>query len=230
MRWFRRKTKREKRLLKAQQQYAIPPEIKFDTVVNDVRDWCEFAQRDETVDPIDYLDFVIDAIADDVRISAITEPIYCGIKNEPRDWRDVFSGPFVMFTEHYGKIEFSGKTIISSLWDSKRIYKAATHIKRNGFIDSANYFTGLYIPEWRLIVVREGLHHTGVAAQNHCICGECRAGICRLEKMFDAVTTDGEYWYYDNRKAKVRDVRIAILFEVAREKDRLLKTNTKTVP
>lgn len=224
--WHNRKSRCQRRLERAERQYAIPPKIYFMGVLDKIKTWCQFAVEDRDADPIAYLDFIIDTIADDIRISAASEAIYCRKNDDPRDWRKVFSQQFIRFYDGREKVELSGKTVISSIYSHEKLYKASTHIKHYGFRINENYFTGVYFPELRLVVITNGQHHSCVAAQNHCIHGECIASVCRLEKLFGIVRTDGEYWYFADQKLKVGDVRFAILFEVAREKARLLSEDS----
>ncbi|GEM_PF-6360141 len=211
-----------------QKQYMLPQIHSFNRIMRNVRGWVDFAQQDHPRrDSIPLLDFLINTVKEDLRTSAAAELLYAA-GNDSRDWREALF-PFVCWLEDIPEetVPLAGNTVVSSIWAWDRTSRAAYDIKNQGFHSDWNYFSGAYYPELHLIVMENGLHHS-CAAATYQADGEIKLEVYSLKRFFPLVTTDGEFWYMkDNPRmtCPVLDVRMAILFELARIKDDLEKAN-----
>lgn len=212
-----------KKYEKLSKQYLhMPPLEEFSVVMSNINEWLSFvAECRSTIEVIHIVNYLIDIIKDDIRTSAGTEMIFCTDITACREWRHAlypFSHLFHSVENKY--ISTYKKTIISSPEDWGKLYKACNHIAQNGFLTSLNNYTGQYYPELDMIFISNGLHHSCVAAQLNEV-GEIRVDVCLLSPCFHRITTDGKYWYdkeLPDWKSDVHDVRMAILFELAKKK------------
>lgn len=162
------------------------------------------------------LDFFIDMITDDIRTSAASSFLY-GSKRLRIDF------PFVGRKKDVVKrtISSDGMTVIATPWNSSRLLGAIYHIKSAGFRnDIFPVRNGAWFPEVRLIVVDNGLHHSCVAAQR-ALPGLFEVDVYPLSEHFSDVSTDGQTWFIHDGKTRsypVSDVRLALLFELARRR------------
>ncbi|MDN0033738.1 hypothetical protein QVN85_12580 [Oscillibacter valericigenes] len=206
-------------LKRSQKDFFLPQTYSFERVMQNVRRWVDFARQDHPRrDAIPLLDFLICTVKEDLRTSAAAELLYAA-DHEYRDWRRAL---FPFWLEDIPKeiVPFSGNTVISSIWAWDRISRAAYDIRHEGFHADWNYFSGAYYPELHLIVMDNGLHHSCAAAtfQEN---GEIKLDVYSLQRLFPLVKTDGKFWYSKDRPdmtQPVLDVRMAILFELARMK------------
>lgn len=217
----------QQQYLKATQKSFLLPQIySFGRVMRNVRGWVDFAQRDHPRrDAIPLLEFLINTVKEDLRSSAAAELLYA-VDHDPRDWRDALF-PFLCWLEDVPQetVPFAGNTVVSSIYDWKKVSHSAYDIRHEGFHADWNNFSGAYYPELHLIVMGNGLHHSCAAAafQED---GEIKLDVYSLKRLFPLVTTDGEFWYMKDhpRMTKpVLDIRMSILFELARMKDDLEK-------
>jgi len=207
-----------------QKNFLLPQTYSFGRVMQNVRGWVEFAQGDHPRrDAIPLLDFLIDTVKEDLRTSAAAELLYAA-DCDPRDWREALF-PFVGWLQDIPRevVPFAGNTVVSSIYDWVKISHSAYDIRNKGFHADWNYFSGVYYPELHLIGINNGLHHSCAAAtfQEN---GEIELNVYSLKRLFPLVTTDGEFWYrreVPGTTLPVLDVRMAILFELARIKDNL---------
>ncbi len=83
---------------------------------------------------------------------------------------------------------------------------------------------GVYYPELRFAVMYSGRHHTSWATfLNSC---HVELEVVRLTPYFDIVTTDGAFYEYINEYSEPKhirgiDYRMAVLFQLARERGKL---------
>lgn len=206
-----------------QKNLLLPQTYSFGRVMRNVREWVDFAQRDHPRgDAIPLLDFLINTVKEDLRTSAAAELLYAA-DHRPRDWRNALF-PFVCWLDVPEEtVPFAGNTVVSSIYDWKKISHSAYDIRHEGFHADWNYFSGAYYPELHMIVMDNGLHHSCAAAafQED---GEIKLDVYSLKRFFPLVTTDGEFWYMKDHPRMtnpVLDIRMAILFELARMKDEL---------
>ncbi len=167
------------------------------------------------------LDFFIDMITDDIRTSVASNLIYC----HRMSWPDA-GFPFIGLPKQTAKrtVSSEGMTVIATPWNPDRLTSAVHHVKHSGFrSDMSPVRNGAWYPELRLIVVDSGQHHSCVAAQWR-LPGLYEVDVYPLSDYFSDVSTDGIWWYDKRNKMRtypVLDVRIAILYEIARRRREL---------
>lgn len=201
------------------------PQVEFSQVLQTVDSWTSFMSEElSDSERVSFFDFLIRVISDDMRTSAASEMIYAG-KQEARDFRQALF-PFTGWIRPVrAKVSSEGCTVISSVYDWGKLTRATADVEALGFQTRLSNYTGAYYPELDLIAVENGLHHSCVAAQTG-RSGVFSVNVYELKRLFPFVHTDGDWWYNSQdpmaSPRPVRDVRFAILFELARRKETLL--------
>lgn len=203
----------------------FPNAYSFEQIMHNIREWVGYAKNDHSgLGAIPLIDFLISTVREDMRTSAVSDLIYAAGRR-PRDWRVVLF-PFYGCFQNVQKMDvpFAGNTVISSIYDWGKISHASRDIQCDGFHSDWNYFSGGYYPELHLIAMDNGLHHSCAAAAFHAE-GTVKLEVYPLKQIFPIVTTDGVVWNingeYGPVSRSVVDVRMAILFELARMKEQL---------
>ena len=209
----------------AKENFFFPQTYSFERTMSNIRNWVDYAKQNRfRPDAIPLLDFLISTVREDMRTSAVSDLLYSAGRR-PRDWRAVLF-PFHGCFQNVQKMDipFAGNTVISSIYDWKKISHASYDIQHDGFHSDWNYFSGGYYPELHLIAMDNGLHHSCAAAAFHAE-GTVKLEVYPLKQIFPIVTTDGVVWNingeYGPVSRSVVDVRMAILFELARMKEDL---------
>lgn len=205
--------------------YMLPNYDELFAVIRKVSGWCDAAVKDlGSIGRMELLDFIIEAVKADLQSSVGTELIYAGSR-APRIHSDElapFSGIYCTGTQ---EISSTGLTVIACPWKDCRLRGAVHDILESGFRSDIGRRNGTYYPELKMIAVENGLHHSFVASrlgQN----GTFRVDVYPLRGIFPYVRTDGKRWYDENnpnRSPEVMDVRMAILYELARMKQQFLE-------
>lgn len=206
---------------KLDSDFFLPYHGDFSYVMSSIKNWADFAefQLDRRA-RIELLDFLIEAVKEDLGSSAAAEVIYTPLGKKTRDWRQA-----LYFARRAGaacaetvRISSAGNKVIISPYDQDKVFFAIRSILDYGFRADYGTYDGAFYPELKLIAVSNGLHHAWVAAQLRQE-GEYKVDVYKLEDMFPTIYTDGEFWYNRERpdlKEPVLDVRMAILYELAR--------------
>jgi len=115
-------------------------------------------------------------------------------------------------------------TIVSVPWCMKRYGEAMRHLACNDFDYRKDNYTSYFFPELKLIKVFNGRHHLVLAKLKEQ--GALDVDVYPLTLCFPYFKTDGAYWIDEmaNTKKPVREIRFAILYELARD---LWKENNK---
>lgn len=208
-----------------EESFFFPQVCSFERTMSNIREWVDYAKSDHSgLGAIPLIDFLISTVSEDMRTSAVSDLIYTAGRR-PRDWRAVLF-PFHGCFQNVQKMDvpFAGNTVISSIYDWGKISRASYDIQHDGFHSDWNYFSGGYYPELHLIAMDNGLHHSCAAAAFHAE-GTVKLEVYPLKQIFPIVTTDGVFWNingeYGPVSRSVVDVRMAILFELARMKEDL---------
>ena len=209
----------------AKKKFFFPQAYSFEQIMSNIRNWVDYAKQDRSrPDAIPLLDFLISTVREDMRTSTVSDLLYSAGRRS-RDWREALF-PFHDCFQNVQEMDipFAGNTVISSIYDWEKISRASYDIQHNGFHSDLNYFSGGYYPELHLIAMENGLHHSCAAAAFHAE-GTVKLEVYPLKQIFPIVTTDGVFWNingeYGPVSRSVVDVRMAILFELARMKEDL---------
>ena len=203
--------------------YFMSQAAEYEGTLARIQHWLQYA--DETLDArarLELLNFLMEAILEDIRSSAACELVYAP-RYKTRDWRGVLDFGYRLGAKCGGveQISSEGKTVVSSPYDWEKTFLALRSILTRGFHSDLGDYNGIYYPELNLISVTNGMHHSWVASQKRQH-GVYRVSVYRLADMFPRFFTDGEFWYdrsKPNARYPVYDVRIALLYELARMKN-----------
>lgn len=117
-------------------------------------------------------------------------------------------------------------------WNTDRLLEAVANLSDKVFSYDEHNHRAAYFKEIDLLVVECGFHslHYSHFSKKE---GKIKARVISLKRLFDEVDTDGVYWYrkgtteyYDSTRKEVVDVRLAVLFEIARKIEQLKEENT----
>ena len=104
-------------------------------------------------------------------------------------------------------------------WSYERIPSSIASLFKNGYQQPKNS-NGVYYPELRLAVMYNGRHHTSWAT----FLDDCTVMLdtVHLTPYFDVISTDGAFYEYVDKDGfpqhlRVRDYRMAVLFQLAKE-------------
>lgn len=126
-------------------------------------------------------------------------------------------------TQKTGKIEkmsLNEWTYIAT-WKSRSLIDTFFKVRRTGFKQNSNH-DGYYYKELDLLYVYNGRHSATVGTV---LGGEMEVEVVSIEEMYKQnIVTDGAYWYCfsvwnnDKRIGDIDDFRIAVLYELSRQK------------
>lgn len=110
--------------------------------------------------------------------------------------------------------------VICLPWKASKITNAAFEVFTHGFLPEKGFYNVVLYPEIRLAVVINGKHHMAVASTMGKASARCIT--IHLTELFPVIQTDGAYWYRDDIGAfEVADYRLALLYELARKREKL---------
>lgn len=163
------------------------------------------------------IEFLLDIYVRDLQANSIKELLAVKRRVPWPDW----GFPGTTMTGRKMKIELGAVRMASNVWDMGKITNALKNILYNGFqFDPINHQAYFY-PELNLCLVYNGYHH--LFAGNHFCNGTIMADECHLSLIYDLIDTDGTYWIMrenGHKYGRVPDFRFAILYELARMRDR----------
>lgn len=138
---------------------------------------------------------------------------------------------FPILSEAKGEVEvidIAKCNAYTGCWHYDRIAHTVDSIFKNGY-RQAPASKGIYYPELRMAIMLEGRHHTSWATYlNDC---KVNLQVIKLTPYFDIVKTDGAFYYYKNsygedQKIRLADFRMAVLFQLAKERSMIDLPNT----
>lgn len=118
------------------------------------------------------------------------------------------------------ELNLAETSVITDVWDQEKMRDAIRNVFQHGFQYIKMQHQAYYYPELELCEVYNGNHH--VEAGKYFKNGKITAEVIHLSKLYDLLDTDGVYWISrenGNKLGRVRDFRMAILYELARRKD-----------
>ena len=172
-----------------------------------------------------FLDFAIHAIGRELEAETTARILH--LSGEVPNER--FEIPNILVTEEYRKASLSAYNAITRPWDTKRLRTAVRQVFEHGFRQEEGYFTGTLYPEINLVVVSDGRHHLTAARMKGT--ASAKLWVAPLTPCFDTLRTDGAFWYLSEKQdAPVGEYRIAVLYELARQKQALSQSEAISEP
>lgn len=190
-----------------------------------------FAWNKKLEDKIELLNYVLEVVREDLKYDLLSDVIY---RKRSRDYN------YRLFpnwsTENKKRLELNlmktGKTRVTDLscdcvitipWKKESIFNLSASIGRDGFSYISSNHVSRYIKELDLVFATGGNHSiaAGVVHKK----GKIISIIVTIEPYFKYMETDGANWIDIKTKKvieEVHDFRIAILYEIARIKDKLI--------
>lgn len=206
------------------------PCFEFGKAMELIKEWCE---RTSTDDQLVLLDFVLKAIREDVKTDLLSTILYSERHFEKKLHYYLFPFDYVdeQGKSHNIYLEISESKTISLAdecvwvmpWDRVRLKYSILNIFKTDFEYDESNHKAYYYKQLDICHVTNGNHSisSGTVYRK----GYIKAQVVDISKMFDHVHTDGKCWYNSHDGTKLRDVddfRIAIMFETAKMKHRLL--------
>jgi hypothetical protein len=163
-----------------------------------------------------FLDFSIDAIGRELEVETTTRILYREGEVPDED----YNIPIIQECKATKRVLLREYNVITRPWDSEKLIKAIYSVFKNGFRQDWQSFNGELYPEIKLAVIANGQHHLTAARLKANASADLR--IRPLEPYFDKLTTDGAVWHFtDQQDERVGEYRIAVLYELARQKYQL---------
>lgn len=186
--------------------------IKIKPFWENLHDRQEYKQA-KKADRAEYLRFIMEVVKQDLVIHAATGLL----SQDTRHSSNYF--PIDDLSSGEATISFEGNTVVSHAYYHQKFFPAILDVLRNGFLAQMNDTVGLYIPEWKLILILNGVHHSAVAS----VLKEHGEAFCRIVHANDIVTqrslsADMHYWCLpDGKEIPVEEPRFALLYLISKE-------------
>ncbi|BDF70316.1 hypothetical protein CE91St41_24570 [Oscillospiraceae bacterium] len=172
-----------------------------------------------------FLDFAIHAIGRELEAETTAPTLH--LSGEVPDER--FEIPNIPVNEESRKASLSAYNAITRPWYTVRLRTAVRQIFEHGFRQEEGYFTGTLYPEINLVAVSDGRHHLTAASMKGT--ASAKFWVTPLTPCFDTLRTDGAFWYFSEKQdAPVGEYRIAVLYELARQKQALNQSEAISEP
>lgn len=114
-------------------------------------------------------------------------------------------------------VDMAGKVVLSFPWNRCKLNGSICDVNQKGFIKYPQNCKGVYYEELGLVHITNGFHHAAVAFIENT--GEADLEIISLHNYFDTLTTDGAYWMCHGERTRCDDYRLAVLYELARQRN-----------
>lgn len=181
-------------------------------------------------DKVDLIDFAMKSIKRDLQYDLLSDLLY-KYPNEAVDIKRFI--PTLVYDESNNLIEccddepnkaidLSTDCVIVVPWKPESLITSIKTILKEGFQYDCNNHVGYYFECLDMCYMESGNHHISVAIQNRT--GELKVKRFYTQKYFEHLRTDGTYWYNTHTNMKIDEVydfRIAILYELAKLKNKL---------
>lgn len=198
----------------------------------------------------DVLEFICEAIREDIRSDYLTKYIYSDwsyndegeiVKNRNGITYEMMSLlPTICFTENKEEIKIEPETqiyevdmktdcVIAKFWNDKSIKYAVKDINKEGFKHIEKNLKSFYYPLLKICVITNGFHHSAVASVRRE--GKFTTNYSYdITKLFPHVSTNGCNWYNTHTGEKllaVHDFRVAALYEIYKKQAEALSDGGK---
>ncbi len=170
------------------------------------------SQADSLEEKCRICDFCIKIIASEMAVSRFYYLIYLG---DHKNTNRVSVIPFIK-PQGKEKITIGSKIVVSAPWSYRKLGRAILDTEQHGL--AADYRTsyGSYYEELNLVIIRTRFHHAATASIRGK--GTCTVERYRLKDYFDTLNTNGVTWFYGTEEESVRDYRLAVLYQIAKQK------------
>lgn len=182
-------------------------------------------------DQIIILDFILDAIREDLKTSCLTSIFY-----NRENFEGIHSRPFPdnyydesgnLLTIPCGdketkEVDLSKECVLVFPWHRGRLRSQIKNIYRNKFIYQDNNHFSYYYPYLKICYVWNGYHSisAGIVHKK----GYIKAKEKDITPLFRHIYTDGLYWYNSHTKEKLFDLfdfRVGLIYEISKIKYKL---------
>lgn len=171
------------------------------------------------------LDFAIDAIGRE--LEAETTARILRLFGEVPD--ESFGIPEIPESKIVKRAILSNYNVITCPWDTRKLLNAVHSVFETGFRQDWASYNGVLYPEINLAIISNGRHHLTAARTMSNASADLT--IYSLEPVFNKLETDGAYWIFpDKSNYPVEEYRIAVLYELARQKHSLCQNIPPPAP
>lgn len=126
-------------------------------------------------------------------------------------------------------IDLTKCNVYTGCWSFDRIVASFDSTFANGYKQPSDS-NGVYYPELRLAIMLNGRHHSSWAT--YLETGRVKLRAISLRPFFEIAHTDGAFFYFKNEygeeeKLRTADYRMAVLFQLAKERSKIDLPNTR---
>lgn len=190
-----------------------------------------------TVEKIDFLNFAIQVIGNDIQYQHFAQLFYEQIANNLLVQKLIPIDRVAVARNIHKHFPLDNHLIFTIPYDLKKIRDAGRDIDREGYRpDQQDNVDGFYIQEFNAVFLVNGRHHI-MAARTKCT--SCFAKSIEEYSLEDAfsnlsVSTYGRTWLFKDIYSKqesqvnVIDPRIALMYDLAKERHLIQKTSLPT--
>ncbi|GGK23059.1 hypothetical protein GCM10010965_14910 [Caldalkalibacillus thermarum] len=212
------------------EKHKLPyPGFEYSRTFGLVDSWLE---KETKENKIVLIDFVLDVLREDLKMDLLTTILY-------RDAHFEDTLPNYLFPSHYynergdflkvypeeGKkinVDLADDCVWVMPWKRQSLKDRVLNIFKTDFKYDKDNHKAYYFTHINVCQVYNGIHSVtaGIVHKK----GSIIAKVCDLSRLFDHVYTDGEVWYNAHNNEKLGDVfdfRLAIMYELARQKHQL---------
>lgn len=182
-------------------------------------------------DQLIILDFILDAIREDLKTSCLTSIFYNrenfeGICTEPfpYNYYDESGNILTMPCDSEAKkvVDLAKDCVLVFPWHRDRLRSQIKNIGRNEFIYQDNNHFSYYYSYLKICYVWNGYHSisSGIVHKK----GYIKSKEKDITPLFNHVYTDGLYWYNSHNNKKLFDLfdfRVGLIYEISKLKYRL---------
>mgnify|MGYP000850276041 CR=1 FL=1 len=180
-------------------------------------------------DKIIILDFMLSAIREDLKTDLLTHIFYSEEHFNrrldypfPLFYSDEQGNEISLKEEKEIEIDLAADCVLTLPWNRGRLRNQIKNLFNNDFVYHSNNHWAYYFPYLGLCYVYNGKHSvaSGIVYKK----GKIEAKQYDITKLFPHVYADGQNWYNSHtreKKGKLADFRLGIIFEVAKAKYQL---------
>ncbi len=205
------------------------PTEEFENVMRVVK--LEMETEKNFQDKLIILDFILEAIKEDLKTDLLSHIIYSQPDFErefkipfPFFYKDEQGNRFSLKKEGLVEVSLSESCILTLPWRWNKLSKQAKNLFSNDFVYSERNHIAYYFPYVDICYVVNGKH--SISAGTIYKKGTIKAEQYDITKLFPHIHTDGQSWYNSHtheKKNNLPDFRIGIIYEVAKIKYQLVR-------
>jgi len=175
------------------------------------------------------IDYMIDMVLNDLKYDYLSEIIYNPNSQSvrfspfPLKYKDEKGAEHSICNENNLQVvDFSKDIVFSTPWHKGRMPKNINSLTKVPFCYYGSNHWGYYYPELKMCYIYNGNHSVAMGAKKKQ--GTMEIPVCSITPLFEHVYTDGAHWYSvhdDVISGNVNDFRFAVLYELAKRKNKL---------